>query len=66
MPSSRLVRPLTRNKLINAYTQLDKRLAASELVSGDGFAVADTYVWTTMRHERSGPRRCPSKSDGPP
>lgn len=45
----------TRTKLVNAYTQLDKRLADGRLyLTGDKFTVADAYVWGTMWHERSG------------
>jgi glutathione S-transferase len=45
----------TRNKLVNAYTELDQRLADGRTyLTGDNFTVADAYVWATMWHERSG------------
>jgi glutathione S-transferase len=45
----------TRNKLVNAYTALDKRLADGRAyLAGERFTVADAYVWATMWHERSG------------
>jgi glutathione S-transferase len=45
----------TRAKLVNAYTQLDKRLADGRAyLTGDTFTVADAYVWGTMWQERSG------------
>lgn len=45
----------TRNKLLNAYTELDQRLADGRAyLTGDNFTVADAYVWATMWHERSG------------
>jgi glutathione S-transferase len=45
----------TRNKLMNAYAVLDRRLADGRAyLAGDTFTVADAYVWATMWHERSG------------
>jgi glutathione S-transferase len=45
----------TRNKLVNAYTVLDDRLADGRpYLTGDNFTVADAYVWGTMWQERSG------------
>jgi glutathione S-transferase len=45
----------TLNKLVNAYTVLDQRLAdGRRYLTGDDFTVADAYVWATMWHERSG------------
>jgi glutathione S-transferase len=45
----------TRNKLVNAYAQLDARLAdGRSYLTGEQFTVADAYVWATMWHERSG------------
>lgn len=45
----------TRNKLVGAYTTLDKRLADGRAyLTGEQFTVADAYVWATMWHERSG------------
>ncbi|GAB2903959.1 glutathione transferase GstA [Paraburkholderia jirisanensis] len=45
----------TRNKLVNAYAQLDARLADGRAyLTGEQFTVADAYVWATMWHERSG------------
>jgi glutathione S-transferase len=45
----------TRNKLVNAYAVLDRRLADGRAyLAGDTFTVADAYVWATMWHERSG------------
>jgi glutathione S-transferase len=45
----------TRNKLVNAYAQLDARLADGRAyLTGERFTVADAYVWATMWHERSG------------
>ncbi len=47
----------TRNKLTNAYTVLDKRLADGRTyLMGEQFTIADAYVWGTMWHERSGVR----------
>jgi glutathione S-transferase len=44
-----------RNKLVMAYTELDRRLADGRTyITGDQFTVADAYVWATMWHERSG------------
>ena len=45
----------TRNKLVKAYTELDRRLADGRAyITGDEFTVADAYIWATMWHERSG------------
>lgn len=45
----------TRNKLVTAYTELDRRLADGRTyLTGDTFTIADAYVWATMWHERSG------------
>lgn len=45
----------TRNKLVNAYAVIDRRLADGRTyLTGDKFTVADAYVWATMWHERSG------------
>jgi len=45
----------TRNKLVNAYAVLDKRLADGRpYLTGERFTVADAYIWATMWHERSG------------
>ncbi|WP_213775761.1 glutathione S-transferase C-terminal domain-containing protein [Bradyrhizobium sp. dw_78] len=45
----------TRNKLVKAYTELDRRLAdGRKYITGEKFTVADAYVWATMWHERSG------------
>jgi glutathione S-transferase len=45
----------TRNKLVKAYAELDRRLADGRTyITGDKFTVADAYVWATMWHERSG------------
>jgi glutathione S-transferase len=45
----------TLNKLVNAYTILDQRLADGRTyLNGEQFSVADAYVWATMWHERSG------------
>jgi glutathione S-transferase len=45
----------TRNKLVNAYAVLDRRLADGRAyLAGDNFTVADAYVWATTWHERSG------------
>lgn len=45
----------TRNKLVAAYTELDRRLVDGRAyITGDKFTVADAYVWATMWHERSG------------
>lgn len=45
----------TRNKLVKAYTELDRRLADGRTyITGESFTVADAYIWATMWHERSG------------
>jgi glutathione S-transferase len=44
----------TRNKLVNAYKQLDDKLATQEFIFGDSFTVADAYVWATWWSPRSG------------
>lgn len=45
----------TRNKLVKAYAELDRRLADGRTyLTGESFTVADAYVWATMWHERSG------------
>jgi glutathione S-transferase len=45
----------TRNKLVNAYAVLDRRLADGRpYLTGDTLTVADAYVWATMWQERSG------------
>ncbi|MEI9901694.1 MAG: glutathione S-transferase family protein [Hyphomicrobium sp.] len=45
----------TRNKLVKAYSDLDRRLADGRTyITGDTFTVADAYIWATMWHERSG------------
>jgi glutathione S-transferase len=45
----------TRNKLVNAYAALDKRLADGRpYLAGERFTVADAYIWATMWHARSG------------
>lgn len=47
----------TRDKIVNAYAVLDRRLADGRAwLNGDTFTVADAYVWATMWHERSGAR----------
>jgi glutathione S-transferase len=45
----------TRNKLVKAYTELDRRLTDGRtFITGETFTVADAYIWATMWHERSG------------
>jgi glutathione S-transferase len=45
----------TRNKLVKAYAELDRRLAdGRSYITGNKFTVADAYIWATMWHERSG------------
>ena len=45
----------TRNKLVNAYAQLDQRLSDGRTyIMGHRFTVADAYIWATMWHDRSG------------
>jgi glutathione S-transferase len=45
----------TRNKLVMAYTRLDRMLADSRpWLTGEQFSVLDAYVWATFWHERSG------------
>ena len=45
----------TRNKLVTAYSTLDKQLSDGRAyLLGEQFTVADAYVWATMWQERSG------------
>jgi len=45
----------TRNKLVAAYAEIDKRLSDGRaFLMGDKPSVVDAYFWATMWHERSG------------